>query len=288
MMRIQDIAQTRLYEPEKIAEALRSRKPGHIPENGRKMMIIACDHPARGAMGAGGNKMSMANRHELLERCMQALSRPGVDGFLGSADIIEDLTLLGALEGKLVFGSMNRTGLQGASFEIDDRFGCYTAKAIADGNLDGGKTLMRVCFDDNNTPNMLESTARAIDDLAARQKIAMVEPFISEWKDNHIFNNLTPDAVIKSIAIASALGSTSAYTWLKLPCVPQMDRVMEATTLPSLILGGEVPADPEAALNGWAHAMTLPNVFGLVVGRSLLFPPDGDVESAVDKAVELL
>ncbi|SNS08914.1 hypothetical protein SAMN06265355_110324 [Actinomadura mexicana] len=34
--------------------------------------------------------------------------------------------------------------------------------------------------------------------------------------------------------------------------------------------------------------MRLPTVRGLVVGRSLLYPPDGDVAAAVDAAVELL
>ena len=55
----------------------------------------------------------MADRAELLDRLSVALSRPGVDGVLGTADIIEDLLLLGALEGKVVIGSMNRGGLAG-------------------------------------------------------------------------------------------------------------------------------------------------------------------------------
>ncbi|WP_216386943.1 Cgl0159 family (beta/alpha)8-fold protein [Arcanobacterium phocae] len=288
MVAIQDILDIRLHHPEEIKKRLASRAPGQLPQNGRKMMIIACDHPARGALGAGQDPMSMANRTELLERCMIALSRPGVDGFLGTADLVEDLTLLGALENKLVFGSMNRTGLQGASFEIDDRFGCYTPEAIAEDNLDGGKTLTRICFADPSTPRTLADTAQAVNQLSANKKIAMIEPFVSSWKDGQLVNDLSPEAVIKSITIASALGSTSAYTWLKLPCVPQMERVMESTTLPSLILGGEVSKDPENTLNSWGKAVKLPNVCGLVIGRSLLFPSHGDVQTAVDNAVELL
>jgi hypothetical protein len=60
----------------------------------------------------------MADRYDLLRRLLVALGRPGVDGLLATADIIEDLLLLGALEDKVVFGSMNRGGLQGASFEL--------------------------------------------------------------------------------------------------------------------------------------------------------------------------
>ena len=101
-------------------------------------------------------------------------------------------------------------------------------------------------------------------------------------------NVLTPQAVMTSMAIASGLGRTSAYSWLKLPVVDDMERVMAASTLPALILGGEVSADPDAALAGWARAMTTPNARGLIIGRSLLYPPDDDVAAVVDAAVELL
>ena len=35
-------------------------------------------------------------------------------------------------------------------------------------------------------------------------------------------------------------------------------------------------------------ALALPGVRGLVVGRALLYPPDGDVAAAVDAAVALV
>jgi hypothetical protein len=93
---------------------------------------------------------------------------------------------------------------------------------------------------------------------------------------------------MRAIAVASGLGTTSAYTWLKVPVVPDMERVMAASTLPSLLLGGEVPDDPESTYAGWRKALRLPNVKGLVAGGSLLYPADGDVAAAVDAAVSLL
>ena len=63
---------------------------------------------------------------------------------------------------------------------------------------------------------------------------------------------------------------------------------MAATTLPALILGGEVPSDADAAYAQWSKALALPTVQGLVIGRSLLYPPNGDVAGAVDRAVSLL
>lgn len=287
MQYIETISQIRATEPDRIGKVLRDRPRGDLSHAG-SLMVIACDHPARGALGAGARPLAMASREDLLQRCLTALARPGVNGFLGTADLIEDLALLGALDGKLVWGSMNRVGLQGASFEMDDRFAGYDAEGIEAAGLDGGKMLTRINYEDPHTADTLEASAHAVDELSGRGLTAMIEPFISTWHDGRISNDLAPEAVMRSIAIASGLGRTSARTWLKLPCVEDMERVMEATTLPSLILGGEVSADPEATRAAWSRALALPNVRGLVVGRSLLYPPDDDVEGAVDRAVELL
>lgn len=288
MIDISDITSIRAYEPERIGEALRRRIPGSGVQRGRKQMIIACDHPARGAISVGGDPLAMAHRADLLQRCIIALSRPGVTGFLGTPDVIEDLALLGALDGKDVYGSMNRVGLRGAAFEMDDRFNCYDAAGIEAAGLEGGKTLTRINLSDPATARTLAATAQAVNEVAALGKRIMIEPFLSTWKGGQIHNDLSPEAVIKSILIASAQGRTSAYTWLKLPCVDDMERIMASTTLPALILGGEVSDDPDTTFQRWAKALALPNMLGLVVGRSLLYPNDGDVGRAVDNAVELL
>jgi hypothetical protein len=275
-------------DPEAVAEAAANRVRSKSLFNDKgKMMIIAADHPARGANTVGGDPLAMADRGELLDRLGLALERAGVTGVLATADIIDDLLLLGALDGKTVIGSMNRTGLAGASFEIDDRFACYDAESIERMRFDGGKTLTRICLDDPNTPSVLENTAKAVNDLADRKLIAMVEPFLSTWVDGRITNDLSPEAVIRSITIASGLGRASAYTWLKLPVVADMERVLASSTLPTVLLGGEVK-DADAAFAAWQKALALPTVQGLVVGRSLLYPQDGDVAKAVDTAVELL
>jgi hypothetical protein len=230
----------------------------------------------------------MADRIELLDRLTIGLSRPGVDGVLGTADIIEDLLLLGALDGKLVIGSMNRGGLPGSAFEIDDRFTGYRACDIAAGALDGGKMLLRIDLSDPATAPTLESAAAALRDLSAARLMAVVEPFLVTREGGRAVNDLTPDAVIKSVTIAAGLGGTSAYTWLKLPVVPEMERVAAASTLPVLLLGGDSAGDPDLMYASWQKALRLPTVRGLVVGRSLLYPPDDDVAGAVDTAVGLL
>ncbi|MFD4504206.1 aldolase [Streptomyces sp. NPDC058457] len=282
------IVAARVHDPGAVAAAAarRVKATSLLGEHG-KAMIIAADHPARGANGVGADPHAMADRFELLDRLCTALERPGVTGVLATADILEDLLLLGVLDGKSVFGSMNRAGLAGSVFEIDDRFTGYDAETIAAMGFDGGKMLTRIALSDPATPSVLQDTARAVNELNDRQLIAMVEPFISEWRDGRIRNDLATDAVIKSVTIASGLGRRSAYTWLKLPVVQDMERVLAASTLPALLLGGEVK-DAEAAFASWGRALRQPTAQGLVVGRSLLYPAGGDVAGAVDKAVSLL
>ena len=46
--------------------------------------------------------------------------------------------------------------------------------------------------------------------------------------------------------------------------------------------------DDSETFDRWQRALKLPTVQGMVVGRALLYPPDGDVAGAVDKTVGLL
>ena len=287
-LKVAELTDIRARRPEAVDAAWQQRSKRPLLGEDGQLLIVAADHPARGALGVRSDKAAMASRPDLLQRLATALARPGVDGVLATPDVLEDLLLLGALEDKVVIGSMNRGGLQGARFELDDRFTAYAAKDIADRGLDGGKMLTRIDLDDPGTVATLEASARAVTELAERRLMAMVEPFWSTHHDGRVTNLLDPDSVIKSIHVASGLGATSAYTWLKLPVVDDLPRVMEATTLPTLLLGGDPTAAREETYASWGKALTLPSVRGLVVGRALLFPPDWDVATAVDRAAGLV
>ena len=281
-----EIIHTRTHRPEAIAEAAARRvRPASLIGPDGRLVLVAADHPARGALRAGSERLAMADRARLLARLCTALSRPGVHGVLGTADVLEDLLLLGALDGKVVIGSMNRGGLAGTVFEMDDRFTGYDAATIERMGFDGGKMLLRIDPDDPATVATIHACAQAVNDLAGRRMMAMVEPFISHRVDGRVHNDLSPEAMIRAVTVASGLGATSAYTWLKLPVVADMEQVAGASTLPVLLLGGEVPDDPEQAFAGMRKALQLPNVKGIVAGRSLLYPADGDVAGAVDTAV---
>ncbi|CRZ13490.1 Cgl0159 family (beta/alpha)8-fold protein [Mycolicibacterium neworleansense] len=281
------ITELRASEPGTIAAAWQHRTTRPTVRGDGKLMIVAADHPARGALAVGSRPTAMNSRTDLLDRLCTALADPGVDGVLATADILDDLLLLGALEDKVVFSSFNRGGLAGSTFELDDRMTGATAASTAAAHMNGGKMLCRIDLDDPGTVSTLASCAQVVDALAAHGLIAMLEPFMSSRVNGKVRNDLSPDAVIKSVHISQGLGSTSAYTWMKLPVVDEMERVMESTTMPTLLLGGD-PTDPDAAFASWEKALALPSVRGLMVGRTLLYPPDDDVRSAVATAVKLV
>lgn len=281
------VTELRAADPGAVAKAWQQRTTRPTVRGDGRLMIVAADHPARGALAVGSRPTAMNNRIDLLDRLRTALADPGVDGVLATADILDDLLLLGALEDKVVFSSFNRGGLAGSSFELDDRMTGATAASTAAAKMNGGKMLCRIDLNDPGTVATLASCAQAVDELAARGLIAMLEPFMSTRVDGKVRNDLSPDAVIKSVHISQGLGSTSAYTWMKLPVVPEMDRVMESTTMPTLLLGGD-PTDPDEAFASWEKALSLPAVRGLIVGRTLLYPADDDVSAAVSTAVKLV
>jgi hypothetical protein len=287
--RYEELLRLRAEQPEAIAERARSRQRRPFLAADGRLVIVAIDHPARRILRVGADPYAMADRRLVLERTVRALQRPGVDGVLATPDIAEDLLLLGELEGKVVFGSMNRGGLTGSVWELSDRITGYDARGIAGMGFEGGKMLLRLDYQDPGTETTIDVCVAAINQLADQQLVAMVEPLPAR-RDAAGKVSVTDDMdlVVEAVAVASGLGRTTAYTWLKLPAVSDPERMMAATTLPSLLLGGDPGDRAGELLASWRRAMAIPHVRGLVAGRSLLFPADGEVERWVDAAVEIV
>ena len=183
---------------------------------------------------------------------------------------------------------MNPAAACRPSPEMDDRFTRYPALEIKPAGVEAGERLLRLEPSDPATAPTLLACANAVSDLAELGLPAVIEPFMVRRDNGRARNDLTADAVIRAAAIASGLGTTSAYTWLKIPVVAEMERVADAATLPALLRGGEAANRPDEMFAAWRHALTLPNIRGLVVGRNLLYPAGDDVAAAVDIAVSLL
>jgi hypothetical protein len=288
--RWRELLRVRTERPDAVATAYAARRrPGRILSDRGTLFLVAADHPARGALASGADAMAMADRRSLLARLVEALEHPAVDGVLGTPDIVEELLLLGALEGKVVIGSMNRGGLDGATWTMDDRFTGYDADSIAASRLEGGKMLLRIDDRDTGTAETLQGCAEAVTELAGHGLVAMVEPLPYQRETDGSLRLLKDlPSLARAVTIASGLGTSSAYTWLKMPSCDDPEGVFAATTLPCVVLGGVPSPDPARDLESWGRALTQPTVRGLVIGRALLYPPDGDVRGAVDAAAKVL
>lgn len=285
------LIERRATEPDAAIAALRGRRRRPMLTDGR-LFIVAADHTARGMLGVGNEPFVMADRRRMLDALLVALAHPGCDGVLGSPDVLEELALLGALDDKLAFGTTNRGGITGAAWELDDRPTAYTPADLADYGLDGGKMLLRIAMDDAGTAPTLEWAAKVVSECARLRLPMMVEPL-----PYHHTGPVAPgtaklldddDALLKAVAVGASLGASTAYTWLKVPAGKDPARMLAGTTLPALILGGAPGPDPEATYASWERAMQVPNVRGLVVGRALLYPADGDVAAAIERASRIV
>ncbi len=212
------------------------------------LFIVAADHTARGMIGVPGQPRAMVDRRTMLERLLVALDNPRVDGVLGSADILEDLVCLGALDGKVAVGTMNRGGLAGATWEIDDRFTAYDADHLVAANLDAGKMLLRIDPDDRGTVPTLAACAAAV---GAAQRPAddgdgRADPVHARMPSGRAVWDHDPEALLKAVGVCAALGGSSAYTWLKIQATADIATVAAVTTQPLLILGGSPGPDPDA------------------------------------------
>jgi hypothetical protein len=287
--RWEELLAVRAFEPERVAEAYRARRRRPLLGPDRRLLIVAADHPARGALAASGDPDAMADRRTLLDRLLTALEHPQVDGVLATPELVEDLLLLGALEGKVVLGSTNRGGLKGAVWELDDPVTAYDAESIAGFGLDGGKLLLRIDERDPATVRTLTVAAAMVTALAGLRLPAVIEPlpYTRDAAGTAVLDP-DPDRLVRAVTVAAGLGVTSAYTWLKLPATGEVARAVAATTLPVVLLGGDPGAAAGATFAAWEQALGMGNVRGLMAGRSLLYPADGDVAGAVAAAAALV
>jgi DhnA family fructose-bisphosphate aldolase class Ia len=279
------LMEARIFDPQSLVNALVSRRRRTIAGSDGRLVIVAADHTARGKISLGSDPLAMADRYTLLDRLVRCLAMPQVDGVLASADVLEELAWLGALDGKLAIGTMNRGGILGATWELDDRLTAYDTDHIESMGLDGGKTLIRIDYTDSGVARTLETVARLTTELADRRLMAMIEPlpYIKDGNGKAVLDT-SDEALIKVVAIASGLGASSAYSWLKIPASSRMSEIAGATTLPILMLGGEPSENPDDIFALWKESMGEPNVRGVVAGRTVLYPNDADPEGAVLRA----
>ena len=295
----------RAYLPREVYEGItdvRVRQPGfadgeadrrarrRVTAPDGKLVILAADQPGRASLGVPDDPTATGDRHEFLARILRALSHAGVDGFMATPDVVEDLLILAGLirerggrsplDERLLIGCMNRGGLPGTVSETDERFTAFAPRRMAVLGLDGGKLMMRIDSTGRGSPATSEACARAVSDLAEASLLVFLEPLPALRDDDAYTAVRTPRALAEAVSAASAIGASSLYTWLALPACSDFAEVARATTLPLVIRGGEAADDPRPGLpmleelrRGLAAG---PNVRGVMIGPSVLHPGADD------------
>ncbi len=280
------ITDLRVTEPDLVMDLAGKRPPKRpLPADGR-LCLLAADHPARGVVGAGGASEAMANRQSYLARIVRVLQGGAADGVMATQDLIDDLFLLHhllidaggpeLLTGKWLVPSLNRAGLAGSAWELNDPCSGATPASLVRMGLDGAKALLRICPGERDSLRTMEAVAQAISELNAYRLPFFLEPLPVRREGEAWIVVREAKALARTVGIASALGDSSRYLWLKLPWCEDFAQVAEATTLPILLLGG--PAGDTRSLltqiHRGLHAGS--NLRGTMLGRRVLYPDGGD------------
>jgi len=241
------ITNERVRDPSVIEKsAQRRNRRERLTEDGR-LTILACDHPARRVTKSGNDPVRMGNRHEFLGRILRLVTNPEFDGVMGTTDIIDDLLIVDQLfvesggrsffDKKVLLGCMNRGGLSGCSFEMDDRFTSFTVESIRKLRLDGAKMMFRLDPTESRSLDTIEACARTITELNKYSLPIFLEAFSVERTETGYSSLKTAEELIKTVSVATALGDSSKRIWLKIPFCDDFDRVAKATSCPILMLG---------------------------------------------------
>ena len=281
------ITEVRVKNPEVVYLEAESRKRRESLTEDGKLTILACDHPARCVTKSGDDPIAMANRYSYLGRILRVITAPEFDGVMGTPDIIEELFIVnylvkeaggeGFLDGKVILGCMNRGGLSGTIFEMDDRFTAFTPQQIAEMRLDGAKMMFRLDPNSPDSGKTIMYCAQAVNECVDLGIPVFIEALWVEKTEEGYKAVKRAEELAKVVGVASALGKTSAYTWLKIPYCDNFEIVARTTTLPILMLGGASRGDPTPVIEEFVNGMRAgSNVRGALVGRNVHHPGKDD------------
>ena len=230
------------------------------------MLILAADHRARGVITVEPYRAYLA--------ALQA-ALPHADGILASAQPLRDLARRGAVEPRhTTYLSINRTGLAGSTFELDDRLVASVETAAAEG-WTGIKHMVRIDRSDPLTAPALELLGRVLEDARAARIEALIEAL--PWGDGRMRHDV--DAIVLAAVVAHDIGAPL----LKVPVpdaaagaarVDAVARVVASVGVPVLFLGGpRGDGDREATLAEIRDVME-GGAAGVAVGRVVIEDPD--------------
>lgn len=281
------VTDVRVERPIIVQEEAERRKRRAVPAPQGTLVILAADHPARNVLSVKDDPLGMADRRAYVSRILRVLSLPGIDGVMATPDLIEDLFILARLirerggpallDDRLLVGCMNRGGLKGTCFEMEDSFTAFTIERMQALRMDGAKFMFRLDPKDPASGRTLLACAEAVSQCVRADLAAFLEPLpVKKVGGKYVVQRTVAD-LCGMVSVASALGASSLNTWLKIPSCKGMERVARATTLPILILGGEVTGNPVPVLEDLHSTMRAgPSIRGALIGRNVIFPGPDD------------
>lgn len=281
------LTELRVADPDRPLRAARGRRRRAKLTTDGRLNLLAADHPARRVTQVQDDPLAMADRHDYLARIVRVLTGAMVDGIMTTMDILEDLLLLhdllgeaggpSFLEDKLLIASLNRGGLARTSWEMDDPMTGPTPQDCASWGLDGAKILLRICDDDPSSLKTMVATAGAIRTLNALGLPTFLEALPVARTETGYRVAKDAGSLARTVGVASALGDSSRYLWLKLPYTDGFELVARSTTLPILLLGGEAKGEATFLLREVEAGLAAgANVRGAMVGRNVLYPGSED------------
>jgi DhnA family fructose-bisphosphate aldolase class Ia len=229
-------------------------------------LILAADHRPRGVVTIEAYRPYLA---------ALTASLPACDGILASAKPLADLARSGAIgPAQRTYLSINRTGLAGSVFELDDRLVTTVARAAADG-WTGIKHMTRIDLSDPRTAPALELLGTVIDEARSAGIEALIESL--SWYKGAMARDT--DSIVLAAVIAHDMGAPLLK--VPVPDVPAgrprieaVARVVGSVGVPVLFLGGpRGGADRQAVLDEVADAMA-GGAAGMAIGRVVFEDPE--------------
>jgi DhnA family fructose-bisphosphate aldolase class Ia len=240
-------------------------------------LILAADHRARAVL-------TTENWAEFFGSLVRAM--PSCDGILATAQPLQGLSDAGHITARhRTYLSINRTGLAGSVFELDDRLVASVARAASDG-WTGVKHMTRIDMDDPLTASALELLGQVLEQARAAGLEALIEPLV--WSEGRIRRDT--DAVVLAAVIAHDMGAPV----IKVP-VPAVGagadrqravgRVVASVDVPVLFLGGpRTGAERDRVLEEVRDVMEGGGA-GMAMGRTLYQDPDPAEMAALVEAL---
>jgi DhnA family fructose-bisphosphate aldolase class Ia len=229
-------------------------------------LILAADHRARGVL-------TTENWDDYFGALAKAL--PSCDGILASAQPLAGLAAAGHVTAlHRTYLSLNRTGLAGSVFELDDRLVASVRRAASDG-WTGVKHMTRIDLADPLSASALELLGQVLEEARGAGLEALVEPLV--WRDGRISRD--PDHIVLAAVVAHDMGAPVVK--VPVPSVPPgverrraVARIVASVGVPVLFLGGPLGEGGRDPVLDEVRDVMKGGGSGMAMGRTIYQDPD--------------